>query len=42
MPILLAIVAAFVVLGSFYFLLALPGAEHGLLLFDKACPIHTV
>lgn len=40
MPILLLAVLAFVVVGSLQFLLALPGAEHGLLLFEKACPIH--
>ena len=39
-PVLLAIVAAFAVFGSFEFVRALPGAEHGLLLFEKACPIH--
>ena len=40
MPVLLAIVAAFVVLGSLEFMLSLPAAEHGLVLFEKACPIH--
>jgi hypothetical protein len=39
-PIFIAIVMAFVVLGSLRFLSALPGAEHGLLLFEKACPIY--
>ena len=39
-PILLVLVVAFVVLGSLQFVLAMPGAEHGLLLFEKACPIH--
>lgn len=42
MPVLLAIVAAFVLIGAFQFLLALPLAEHGLLLFEKACPIHAM
>jgi hypothetical protein len=40
-PILLAIVVAFVILGSLQFVLSMPGAEHGLLLFEKACPIHS-
>lgn len=38
-PVLLAVVAAFVVIGSLQFMLTLPAAEHGLLLFEKACPI---
>lgn len=42
MPVLLAVVAAFVVIGTSQFLLALPLAEHGLLLFEKACPIHAM
>lgn len=40
MPILLALVAAFVVIGSLQFITTLPAAERGLLLFEKACPIH--
>jgi hypothetical protein len=40
MPVLLAVVAAFVVVGSLQFMLTLPAAEHGLLLFERACPIH--
>jgi hypothetical protein len=39
-PMLLATVLAFVVIASVQFLGALPGAERGLLLFEKACPIH--
>jgi len=40
MPLLLAIVAAFVILGSLQFAINLPGAERGLVAFEKACPIH--
>lgn len=39
-PVLLAIVLVFVVVASAQFLRDLPGGEHGLLLFEKACPIH--
>lgn len=38
---LLVTVLAFVVVASTQFLNGLPGAEHGLLLFEKACPIHS-
>ena len=38
-PILFALIAAFVVIGSLQFLPALPGAEHGLLLLEKTCPL---
>ena len=40
MPILLAAVVAFVIMGSLQFVLTMPAAEHGLVLFEKACPIH--
>ena len=40
MPLLIVVVVAFALLGSLQFLLTLPGAEHGLLLFERACPIH--
>lgn len=40
-PALVAIALAFVVLGSIQFLHDLPGGERGLLLFEKACPIHS-
>jgi hypothetical protein len=40
-PALLVAVLAFVVIASAQFLRALPGGEHGLLLFEKACPIHS-
>ena len=41
MPVLLATVLAFVVIASVQFLSGLSGAERGLLLYEKACPIHT-
>lgn len=41
MPVLLPVVAAFVVIGLLQLLLSLPAAEHGLLLFEKACPIYS-
>lgn len=40
-PALVAIALAFVVLASVQFLRDLPGGERGLLLFEKACPIHS-
>jgi hypothetical protein len=40
-PALLVAVLAFVALASAQFLNALPGGERGLLLFEKACPIHS-
>jgi hypothetical protein len=39
-PALMAIPLAFAVLGSVQFLHDLPSAERGLLLFERACPIH--
>lgn len=39
-PIFLATVFAFVVVAVLQFAHGLPGAEHGLLLFEKACPIY--
>jgi hypothetical protein len=39
-PIVIALTLAFVALGSFQLLHDLPGGERGLLLFEKACPIH--
>jgi hypothetical protein len=38
---LLALALAFVVVASVQFLRALPGGERGLILFEKACPIHS-
>jgi hypothetical protein len=40
-PVLFAVVLAFVVLASVQFVSSLSGGERGLLLFEKACPIHT-
>jgi hypothetical protein len=40
-PALFGLVLAFVVIGSAQFLSSLPGAERGLLLFEKTCPIHS-
>jgi hypothetical protein len=39
-PILFAILALFVAVGIFQFLGSWPGAERGLLSFEKACPIY--
>jgi hypothetical protein len=39
-PLLFAIVLAFVVVGSLQFSRTLAGGERGLLLFERACPIH--
>jgi hypothetical protein len=39
-PVLFGIVLAFVAAGLFGFLSGLPGAERGLLLFERACPIY--
>jgi hypothetical protein len=36
----LIVVLAFVLVGSLQFVKNLPGGEHGLLLFERACPIH--
>jgi hypothetical protein len=41
-PALLATVLVFVVVASVQFLSSLPGAQRGLLLFEKACPIHSI
>jgi hypothetical protein len=41
-PLLLATVLAFVIVGTVQFLSSFPGGERGLLLFEKACPIHTL
>lgn len=38
--VMLATVLAFVVVGTVQLLDSLPGGERGLLLFEKACPIH--
>ncbi|MFZ0573107.1 MAG: hypothetical protein WAM02_00305 [Candidatus Cybelea sp.] len=40
-PVLFAIVLAFVVAGSLQFSRSLAGGERGLLLFERACPIHS-
>jgi hypothetical protein len=40
-PALFAVVLAFVAIASVQFLRDLPGGEHGLLLFEKACAIHS-
>lgn len=40
-PALVAIALTFVVVGSMQFLRDLPGGERGLLLFERACPIHS-
>ena len=37
---LFATVILFVCVAVLQFSQSLPGAEHGLLLFEKACPIH--
>jgi hypothetical protein len=39
-PVLLVTVLAFVVVALLEFSRNLPGAERGLLLFERACPIH--
>jgi hypothetical protein len=39
-PALLVTVLAFVLIASAQFVSSLPGGERGLLLFEKACPIH--
>jgi hypothetical protein len=39
-PILLALVLAFVVLGTAQLVRTLPGGEHGILRFEEACPIY--
>jgi hypothetical protein len=41
MPVLLVMVLTFAVAASVQFLNAFPGAERGLVLFEKACPIHS-
>jgi hypothetical protein len=41
-PALAGIVLVFVLVGSLQFLSGLPGAERGLLLFERACPIHSL
>jgi hypothetical protein len=41
-PALFAIVLVFVVLGTLQFSRSLAGGERGLLLFERACPIHTM
>jgi hypothetical protein len=41
MPALIAAVLAFVVIASAQLLSTLPGGERGLLLFEKACPLHS-
>jgi hypothetical protein len=40
-PVLLAAVLVFVGLALFELSRSLPDAERGLVLFEKACPIHT-
>jgi hypothetical protein len=40
-PVLFAIVLVFVVVGSLQFSRSLAGGERGLLLFERACPIHS-
>ncbi|MGC1380684.1 MAG: hypothetical protein WA814_06625 [Candidatus Baltobacteraceae bacterium] len=40
-PALFAVALAFVVAGSVQFLRDLPGGERGLVLFERACPIHS-
>ena len=39
-PVMFAMLALFIAIGSFQFLDALPGAERGLFLSEKACPIY--
>lgn len=39
-PVMFAMLALFIGVGTFQFLQALPGAERGLFLFEKACPIY--
>jgi hypothetical protein len=40
-PVLFATVLVFVVAGTLAFSSGLAGGERGLLLFEKACPIHS-
>lgn len=39
-PVMFAMLALFIAVGTFQFLHALPGAERGLFLFEEACPIY--
>jgi len=40
MRLMVLAVLAFAVAGAFELMRALPGGERGLLLFERACPIH--
>lgn len=39
-PALFAVLIAFVAMGAFEFFGSWPAAQHGLLMFEKACPIY--
>jgi hypothetical protein len=39
-PVFLLLVLAFAAVGSLQFAQSLHGAEHGIFLFEKACPIY--
>jgi hypothetical protein len=39
-PVMFAMLALFIAVGTFQFLQALPGGERGLFLFEKTCPIY--
>ena len=41
MPALFTILIAFVAVGAFEFFGSWPAAQHGLLIFEKACPIYS-
>jgi hypothetical protein len=41
-PVLLATVLIIVVVAAFQLLHSVPGSEHGLFLFEKACPIYNM
>lgn len=40
MPALFVVLSAFVAIGLFQFWSSWPAAERGLVIFEKACPIH--
>lgn len=40
-PVLLVTIVAFVAIAVLQFSASWPDAQHGLLLFEKMCPIHT-
>ncbi|MFZ1017694.1 MAG: hypothetical protein WAN39_07485 [Candidatus Cybelea sp.] len=41
MPALFTVLIAFVAVGAFEFFGSWPAAQHGLLIFEKACPIYS-